>query len=111
MESKFFRVDGLSSCLHTEQTREIFRQRHPTSTTTSLVTYAIEAEAIELGFVLENGTKPNYISNERYEFIAGRIAKSRGKSYTYLMAFEYLRSIRPGVSKSNIQRDAIVNSS
>jgi len=105
MESKFFRADGLSSCLHTDETKEIFRQYH--STNTSLIVYAIMVEAINLGFVPEDEVKPDYISNERYQFIASKIAKSRGKSYTYLMAFEWLRSKRPGVSKSNIIRDAI----
>lgn len=110
MEVKSFRVAGLSSCPHTQKTREIFKQ-HVNGSITEFVTIAIVKYAESLGFTGDTSEfdKPHYIANGRYIEILSMIDKSRKANYTYLVAFEYLRSKRPGVSKSNIQRDAIYN--
>ncbi len=110
METKSFRVAGLSSCWHNEKTKEIF-ERCANGSVTRFVTSAIIDYAETLGFVYDNGSfnKPNYITDKRFAEIETMVDKSRQKNYTYLVAFEYLRWKRPGVSKSNLQRDAISN--
>ncbi len=125
MEIKSFRVVGLSSCYHTEETKEIFRRR-ANGSITDLVTAAIVKYAQELGFNKAelntikysinlgyhtlDGNSLAYITDDRMGEIDSLIDRSRGKDYTYLVAFEYLQWKRPGVSKSNLQRDAISNS-
>lgn len=110
METKTFRVAGMSSCPHTEKTRDAFRQHvNGTVTITKFVTKVIIRYAKSLGFTgnISETDKPYYVTNKRYLEILAMIDKSRQVDYTYLIAFEYLRSKRPGVSKANITRDAI----
>ncbi len=110
METKFFRVDGLPSCQHTDETRKAFKHWFVNDKSiTRFVSSAIIEYAINLGFVSENGAKPDYVSDSRYQFIEGKIAKSRGKDYTYLVAFEWLLWKHPGASKSFVQRQAVIN--
>ncbi len=122
MEIKSFRVAGLSTCYHTAETKEKFRQC-ANGSITEFVTKAIVEYAndlgfikpsivnynIELGYHIPSGDKLAYVTDERFAQIQGLIDKSRRKDYTYLVAFEYLQWKRPGVSKSNLQRDAISN--
>ncbi len=113
METKSFRVAGLSTCYHTPETKEIFR-RCINGSVTEFVTSAIVSYAEELGFTYTElqsdlGHQPNYIGDKRFAHIQATIDRSRRKDYTYLVAFEYLQWKRPGVSGSNLQRDAISN--
>ncbi len=104
METKSFRVAGLSSCWHTQETREIF-ERCANGSITEFVTVAIVNYAEEMGY---NCEKDIVINVGRMAQIQSMIDKSRKKDYTYLVAFEYLRWKRPGVNTSNLYRDAIV---
>lgn len=110
MEVKSFRVAGMSSCPHTDKTREIFKQ-HVNGSITKFVTKAIVRYAEALGFTGDTGEfdKPRYITKERYLEILSMIDKSRRVDYIYLVAFEYLRSLRPGASKAYVMRDVIYN--
>ncbi len=110
METTFFRIDGLPSCQHTDETRKAFKHWFVNDNSiTKLVSSAIVEYAINLNFVSENGVKPDYVNDERYKFIESKIAKSRGKDYTYLVAFEWLLYIHPGASKAFVQRQAVIN--
>ncbi len=115
METKSFRVTGLPTCYHTPETKEIFKKHvNGDVTITQLITLAIVEYAKQLGFAYPKSSnlvmiKPEYINDERFAQIQYTIDKSKEKDYTYLVAFEYLRWKRPGVSKSNLQRDAIKN--
>jgi hypothetical protein len=111
METKSFRVAGLPTCYHTEKTKEIFK-RCVNGSVTEFVTSAIVEYAEELGFTYYDwglDTRPDYISEKRFQEICYKIDRMRKTDYTYLVAFEYLIWKRPGVSKSNLQRDAILN--
>ncbi len=112
METKSFRVAGLSSCWHNEKTKDIFRQC-ANGSITDFVTSAIVKYAKHLGFTYTEmqatlSYQPNYITDGRMIEIQNAVDKSRKKDYTYLVAFEYLRWKRPGVNTSNLYRDAIV---
>ena len=116
MEAKSFRVAGLSSCYHTQETMEIFERCMDNSITES-VTSAMVKYAEKLGFggqisddMVNSVYLARYISSGRLVQIQGLVDRSRKKDYTYLVAFEFLQWIRPGVSKSLLQRDAISKS-
>ncbi len=103
METKSFRVAGLSSCWHNQETREIF-ERCVNGSITEFVTVSIVNYAEKMGFIHAT----HFINSKRLGEIENMIDKSRKKDYTYLVAFEYLRWKRPGVNTSNLYRDAIV---
>ncbi len=108
MKAQSFRVAWLPSCYHTPETVEIF-ERCVDGSITEFVTSALLEYAVKLGFCGHDVGQPSYIGNERFVKIQEIIAKSKKTDYTYLIAFEYLLHLRPGVSKSNIYRDAIKN--
>ncbi len=113
METKFFRVAGMSSCLHTKETRDVFKQ-YVNGSITKFVAKAIVKYAERIGFVYwipieEVVLKPDYIPEKRFAEILSMIDKSRGKDYTYLVAFEWLLWKHPGASKSFLQREAVTN--
>lgn len=114
METKFFRVAGLPSCLHTKETRAAFEQYVNGDSVTKFVTKTIVIDAERVKFVYwipieEMVLKPHYILEKRFAEILSMIDKSRGKDYTYLVAFEWLLWKHPGASKSFLQRQAVTN--